>query len=441
MIQILSTGVVGLVILLAIRGITKPGILLALMWATYVIEQVVQQGVPFFLTRPWVINVMLTAATTAAVGQALLSGKFKRLQISYAHLCAFALLLMCAFSYIWSISPGDTLFFLKRAVPYMAAFVLVAPFCAHDQKQIDVAIKVTIYFGGLVLFALALGSFGGRAVVLEVVGGKLVEANPLAAATFGGYVTICAIFSLYRLRSRNSFIFPLQVAIAVLGVYTIVRSASRGQLIFLMIACFIWLPITAKVAAKRSSIVAMIIAVVLAYGGMRLVEGLNFTARWQQRHVTEATEGRFMQSRVLLEEMFDAGPAAWLLGLGSSASYRVVGGYPHIVPAEILGEEGLIGFGFFMGFLISVTHAGYRFMRRDDIDSSSRTSIGLLLALFTFEVGLGLKQGSLLGSQGFLCFGLCIVVGTTLLTKQRKPRRQMLQVRAGDLKSGVPQNY
>ena len=441
MIQILSTGVVGLVILLAVRGIFKPGILLALMWATYAIEQVVQQGVPFFLTRPWFINVMLTAATTAAVGHAFLSGKFKRLQFTSAHLCAFALLLLCAFSYIWSISPDNTLFFLRRAVPYMAAFVLVAPLCAYDQEQIDVAIRVTIYFGGLVLLALAMGSFGGRAVVLERVGGELIEANPLAAATFGGYVTICAVFSLYRLRARNSFIFPLQLAIAFLGVYTIVRSASRGQLIFLMIACFIWLPITAKVAAKRSSIVAMIIAVVLAYGGMWLVEELNFTARWQQRQVAEATEGRFTQSIVLLEKMFDAGPAAWLLGLGSSASYRVVGGYPHIVPAEVLGEEGLVGFGLFTGFLISVTLVGYRFMRRDDNIPSSRTSIGLLLALFTFEVGLGLKQGSLLGSQGFLCFGLCIVVGTSLLTMRRKPQQPMLQVRADNFTSGVSQNY
>ena len=59
-------------------------------------------------------------------------------------------------------------------------------------------------------------------------------------------------------------------------------------------------------------------------------------------------------------------------------------------------------------------------MRRADLAPDSRLQIGILLALFTFEFGIGLKQGSLLGSVGLFGAGLCIAMSATKLKANRK---------------------
>lgn len=418
MIQVFALCIILILGFLMLRGLFHPGIMLALMWATYAIEQVVQQGLPAFLVRPWIINVALTLFTIAAVGRAFMTDKYKGFVVSSAHLWMMILILHCALSYFWSITPDIAAQQLTKHMPYVVAFAFVAPFCAFNQKQIESAVNVIIYFGGFVLIALALGSFGSRAVVLDTVRGKDIEANPLAAATFGGYVVICSVFNLYGHRSRNAIIFAIRVGIALLGIYTIVRSGSRGQLVAVMVACFIWLPVTARMAAKRSTIVAYIFAITLAVASVFLIDYFNLASRWRWDLVDQAGGGRINQTIYCIEKMWEAGPAAWFFGLGNSACYKLIGGYPHNVPGEVLAEEGLIGFVCYTAFMISVTICGFKFMNQQNAKPKTRVNIGLLLTLFTFEFGLGLKQNNFLGSSGVLCVGLCVVVCTQLMKKK-----------------------
>lgn len=85
MTQVLVICVVAILIILMLRGINRPGIMLALMWATYVIEQVILQN-PFFLSRSWLTNVLLTLATTAVVGKAFLKGSYTGLKPTSGHI-------------------------------------------------------------------------------------------------------------------------------------------------------------------------------------------------------------------------------------------------------------------------------------------------------------------------------------------------------------------
>ena len=418
MIQLLSLCIILVLGILMLRGIFRPGIMLALMWATYAIEQVLQQSIPIFLSRSWLINVALTLFTGAAVARAFLSHQYRGFVFSAAHLWMVALYLLTALSYFWSISPEFAGVKLEKYAPYIVAFAFVAPFCAFNQKQIQSAIDVTNYFGGLILVALAFGSFGRRGAVLETVQGQDIEANPLAAATFGGYVVICSVFSLYSDRSRNAIVFAIRIGIALLGIYTIIRSGSRGQLIGVMIACFLWLPITARMAAKRSTILAYIFAIVLAGSAVFLIDYLELAGRWSQDLVEQHSSGRFQQASHCIQKMWEAGPTAWLFGLGTSACYELIGGYPHMVPGEVLAEMGIVGFFFYLAFMISVTIGGFTFMMKKDIKPRTRVQIGLLLTLFTFEFGLGLKQNSFLGSTGVFNVGLCVVVCTQLIQKK-----------------------
>ena len=197
MIQLLALFIILILGILMLRGIFRPGIMLALMWATYAIEQVLQQSFPIFLARSWLINVVLTLFTSAAVARAFLAHQYKGFTISAAHLWMIGLYSIAALSYFWSMSPEYASEKLTKYAPYIVAFAFVAPFCAFNQKQVQLAINVTIYFGAFILIALALGATGKRAAVVDTIQGKSIEANPLAAATFGAYVTICSVFSIF----------------------------------------------------------------------------------------------------------------------------------------------------------------------------------------------------------------------------------------------------
>ena len=64
-------------------------------------------------------------------------------------------------------------------------------------------------------------------------------------------------------------------------------------------------------------------------------------------------------------------------------------------------------------------------MTKSDVDPQTRVHIGVLLTLFTFEFGLGLKQNSFLGSTGVFNVGLCVVVCTQLMKKKSTGINQM----------------
>lgn len=418
MIKLLAIFVVVTAAILAVRGLKRSGLMLALMWATYVIEQVAQQYLPFMLVRPWIANFAITAFTTLALIRALNQEQLRGFTLTKSHLQIISLFLIVYASYFWSIVETRTFSELKRNTPYVLAFIFIAPICAYSKEQVKNAVNCTIYFGGLVLLALALGNFGGRGAVIEVGFGKTIEANPLAAATFGGYVAICSIYTVYASRDKKWVVIGLNLAIALLAIYSIIRSGSRGQLLSLLVACFIWLPITAKVVAKRSSVIAIAAAFVLALGAVWFISSQGYGTRWKADFVTRASTGRLDQTGYVIGKMLDGGPVAWLVGLGSSASYKLIGGYPHNIPGEILGEEGFLGFGLYLAFVIGVTLTGLKLMKDERNDPVSRLMLGILLTLFTFEFGVSLKQGSFINSPGMPCTGLCIAVFAHMSRRQ-----------------------
>jgi len=120
--------------------------------------------------------------------------------------------------------------------------------------------------------------------------------------------------------------------------------------------------------------------------------------------VEVASVGRFEVVTRLLDYWVDKGPFNWLVGLGNSSSYRIVGFYPHNVPAEVLAEEGLIGFALLAAFVFSVLFRSGKMMFSADVEIESRVNLGILMAIFCFEGILTLKQGSMIGNVGWSVF-------------------------------------
>ena len=424
MVKIVFILLLPLLLYYAYKSLKNSGYALAIVWSTYATEQFLQQANPFFVRYGFLINVSVVLIAIASVLNGLRSRKIKRLRLSKPHLWYIALMGLVILSAAWSIDSSLTLFHLQGGAPYLIAFCVVAPYCAHDSAQVNKAINATVFLGGVVLFGMLFCNFGVRSIIISNARGEELGGNPLAVATYGGYVLVCCGFSFYS-GNKNFLAKMMKIAIGAIAVYAIVRSGSRGQLFASLISCLIWIPYTAQVAVKRSSVIAIGICCLFALVAGYFISGEEtLINRWKSDRMQRDQIGRFELAGRVIEEAYDKGPLVWMVGLGSSASYKVIGFYPHFVPGEVLAEEGIIGLIFFMGFLISVLLLGIRAMKLSNLELTSRINSGALLSMFTFHCLLCLKQGSLLGSPALFSIGLCIALSAerALATSRNKYR-------------------
>ena len=407
---------------LTMRSLKTPGIALGVIWSMYGLEQFLQYANRFFITRGALVNYAVVILVVVSLTLAFMRRDLKRIPFSNSHLWFAGLMALSALSLIWSIYSKATDVFISH-IPYILSFAVLAPICAFESKQVEKAINTTVYYGLVVLAGLFFCSFGQRSIVLDVVNGKEILGSPLAVASYGGFVAICAIFSFFKNRT-NLLTSTLKIVAALLGIYLIIRSGARGQLIFMVLAIFIWMPITAGMMFKRSNLLLLLIAAIVLLTGISWIQDVGMVRRWDMDIMTRDGSSRFEAAKFILESNYRDGIVAMVFGLGSSASYRIVGIYPHVVPAEVLAEEGLVGLILFTGFLGISAFKGWQVLRAKRIPINARFDMGALLTLFTFQFGLCLKQGSLLGSPLLFCFGLCIAVWARQLnpaTSRAKP--------------------
>ena len=407
---------VGLVYL-CFRSLKDPGIALGLVWCIYAMEQVLQQGNAFFLNYGSFLNILVAVVAGVAAFKNLASQRIALTSSPKILSLTVGLFVFAGLSVFWAPYPDGSAKLFQTSLPYLLTFILIAPLCAPDVKQIEKAVQVLLYFGFLVLLGLLFSATDNRAIILAEISGEAVKGNPLAVSTFGGHVLLAAMFNIYSKRP-TSLKLLLFLTIAGVAMLTMARSGSRGQIVAVVIAAFIWLPITAKVAANRSSIIAILAAGTATIALIYVVSNSDYASRWSRKLVEENTLGRVESASYLLRAYAKGGPGVWLFGLGSSASYQVVGGYPHIVLPEVLGEEGLIGLILFLWIITATLSLGFKWIRSPDIDISSRVYLGLMLAFFSFDFLLSFKQGSLLGATLVFCFGNVIGWFSYSLKKQ-----------------------
>ena len=411
------------------RSVFQPGLALALMWSLYPAEQLLQQGHPIFIRASAGVNVLFAAVSILAVLNSLRQGKYKGWRIPPEGWYCLGLFSLAFLSYLWSVSPPTTLIHLKAQAPYLVAFIMIAPLCATDQKQLRLAITTTVFLGAIIMLGHAFSSVGRRGIEIGYVRGEVIEANPLAVASYAGYVGICSLFSIYG--RKFSLLVAAKIGILFLSAYVINRSGSRGQLIALVAVSFIWLPVIAKATLKRSTVIAILgSAVILGIAAYTYTNVLQGTGRWQEASVEKSTFGRFDMALRLLEYWVGQGPLTWLAGCGSSSSYEIVGFYPHNVPAEVLAEEGLFGFALFTAFICAVFFRSGKMMFSSNLPIETRVNLGILVAMFCFECILMLKQSSMLGSVRLFSVGMTIGwLGDRLKVRARRHKQAEFHAR------------
>jgi hypothetical protein len=408
MLQIIIYIILISLVVLAAGVLGKPGIAVALAWSMIALESVLQQSNQFLVSNSSVINFFIAGLVGATIGWGIIRGKYRNLRIPKQLWLYLILIAYCMVSYFWSQSPTDTYDRIKLQLPYIITFCLLAPMCLINAKQLNAAIIVLIYFGILIVIAINLSTIGLRGIIIDSVQGKAVEANPLAAASFSAYVGFASLFSIWgkQLWNFNSLLKLCFVGLCVTAMYS---SGSRGQVIAFAGISAIFLPLIAGVAAKRSTILAILAIGIATFAVVVFVEQTELTTRWQYQKMLEDQIGRFDMLKEVMKHWISAGPTAWIFGIGSSSSFKYLNAYPHIVLGETLVEEGIVGLTLLVAIILITIRQGFRLMSTPSLPPEVRVNIGIIFAIFTFNLLLSFKQGSLLGSASTVfCFALII---------------------------------
>ena len=137
--------------------------------------------------------------------------------------------------------------------------------------------------------------------------------------------------------------------------------------------------------------------VALAFGIALLLDQGEFPqvlVRWTLARL----EAAFQERLDLVAQLWGAYAAGgWttvLFGLGTAESGVLMGIYPHIIPVEVLCENGVLGLGLFAGAFAVLVRDLRRALRAAGRSDTSAAAIGLLV----FLAAVGLKSGGVLAS-------------------------------------------
>lgn len=442
--QLYAIFVLVLLVVSAIACLREPSIGLGLVWSTYAIEQFVQPHFSWFYQHGWFFNTATVSAALAGSTLAFLRGKYNRLKAPAALWLFLLLLGYAAASAFWSVNRGATLSHLAKNAPYLIGIGIIAPLTINSLSSLKTAIRMVLILGVFLAIGLFFSKVHGRHVVVELQGSRSPrQLNPLAVGSFAGYLAICALVT--TIDSKHKLI---RFAIAVLAIYLVVRSGSRGQLLAVLVALGAVMPFMLRISlsvTRRSALIGVFgivtVSALLLAGSYYFIvaRGERSSQRWTLDTMVQTFEStRFVSVSYLFEHYAEEGPATWLMGLGSSGSYAVLGSYPHVVPAEILCELGLIGLMIYLTFIVVSGRSAIRLLRAKDLPIDVRRCIGAVTAVFLMELILGFKQGSMLGSSFFFSLGILLSWLDTIRMSELRVRQQATNRSLGPVARPVP---
>jgi hypothetical protein len=305
-------------------------------------------------------------------------------------------------SLLWTPRPDLALNMWAAGYPYVLTTVLLAPLAVGDSDDLNRSYSTLLIMGGVLVFALLLfAKWGDRGVLITGTAAEL-ETNPLAIANLGGAVASAAMFLRPRLLPVLSWVIRLVLVAAALAL--VVKSGSRGQLLATVATLLVMLPIAFRLSNVRGLVPVVIAVSVISFAAQYAAQNYirRDDDRWRQTDAAQAAGERWRMSRELLQH-WEQSPGSILFGLGNSAAFdpRIVGSYPHNVPLETLGEEGLIGFAIYLSINWLALKGLARGMRLSQNDVESRRLLAVVGANFVFSLITTLKEGNMFGSAEF----------------------------------------
>lgn len=394
---------------LAIITIKKPSTGIVAVLIFFALEQWAQASSYYFMQHNWLTNYLIVGVVLIGLISTTLKTGIPSLTPTPVVFLTVLLFLYSFSSAFWSSAYDTAMDRWELNAPFLALVILVTPLLLRKTSDL------VDFFSSYILFAVPLAilllftvEWWGRYLVVEGTSSSF-DTNPNAIGNVGVMLFMIALIievdkSKRLLSTVNlSKIWPvMKWIVVILGIALALKSQSRGHLAAAAIATpfALW---TRKDNKDFLNFFGWIFFIALLSIIAYIVFGYVITdqtlvsdeGRWTAEKIISDMDLRFEASLLMLE-IWSSDIFSIIFGLGNSAAYSHVGIYIHVVPLEILTEEGLIGFSIFLAIiLITIRNASYLLRA---VDLKQKSYIACLVAFFAIELILYCKQGSLVVS-------------------------------------------
>lgn len=402
----LTSLVVGVILALLLgAALWRPPLAVAAGLLMFALEQWAQSQGGVFAAHPVLLNALVAIVIVAALSRALTTGRTE-FRLGAGSLSAVLILFALAgFSYLWTPDPQAFLEQWQANAPYLLMLSLTLPLLICDLDDARVAFFGLVIFGIPVLLLLVFTTEWTYRGVAVQDWGRHERANPLAVASFAGHMIIVA--ALLNVRARRLLWEVTRWVVVAVAVYMSMMSGTRGQTIAAIFVVALALPFSRGVASFNRFVATFsgitVIGLVVFVAGQAVLTG----DRWSVSSMSATMWAtRIAPALELLNGWGDAGPVYWIVGLGNSASFHpsLLGYYPHVVPVEVLAEQGVVGFCCLVVCGVLLVRAAVLGYRATAGDSVRRSVLVCAVALATFELIISFKQGSMLKSYYLFMF-------------------------------------
>lgn len=399
----------------------RPGFACGYVLASYALEQCAQAFVPVAGLNDSLCNYLIAGAVLVGLAAKLMREGTAVFHFRLPAVTAVALIAYCYATLLWSLFPSTTERSLNSALPYLVVFAGLAPLLVRSPLDMDDALASFLVSSSLSLSVLLLfAQWGNRGVVLPFQG---YESNPLAVTQAAGALLIVVAFGPQIRRLSLAPRVTLLAVLLTIVLFIFLRSASRGQIVSAVITTVIFSALGR--GTKWLPLVFLGVFGLLAMGVLEEEVSRN-AARWEADQVRgDILDARVGKAELLLSYWLRASPTHVILGLGHATAQdpRLLGGYPHVVPAEVLAEEGLVGFAIYLSALLTASFYLYRAYRQ--YEPETRHIVLAAGALLTYEFLLTLKQGTIFGAAAFL---LLLVLPGSLVVRREEEKESNLRL-------------
>ncbi len=412
----------GLLALLAVGVIVRPPTALSAVGCIYGLKQWGQSTNGWLAAHPPATNLAIGVLVLCAIATAVMQGRCVLCRIPKVTWAIVALLLYAFATLAWTPRVDIASQIWGQAYPYLLTFIVLVPLVLHEPEDFRTALSWFVMIGGvLVCVLLVLGHWGDRGLSLGTTSLEQ-ETNPLALAGLGGSAAAAAML----LRSRGGLLFwGFRLVVAGASLVLIVKSESRGQLIAALAAMLVMLPFSVKIGSLRGIVVAVVGCVAIGFAllfGFANEVSRDQTDRWSQTSQSADAAVRLSMVEKLLDAWRAGGSTTMMLGLGNSASYdpNLNGIYPHNVPMEVLGEEGIVGFALYVTIFTSALAALLQAILASAGNPENRSTVAALGGSFLFFAMLTFKQGNMLASVEFFMYTILLARLARALREARR---------------------
>ncbi len=394
----------------------RPQWAIVLVVLMFPVEQLLQSYVPVLMTYPWILNVLIGVIALLAVATS-----FFRQQpvftnsVNLAAMATLGIFVIATFGLLWTPGKETAVSYMRAGIPYYGLMLVLAPLLMRDLEDFRKILIPIMWLGAIIAVLIMVNPsssyYSGR-LSLDLGMSGDGRGNVLALGHLGGVMVLISV--LYRPPRPSVVVTLIRIAAFIIGFGLSIGSGSRGQVLGAIVAGVLFFPISRRLANPKQfalTVVSFGIVVIGFYLVLSMFIGDQNRERWDIWQMIVDITGRFDMVMALLGE-FLSNPGYWIFGLGPF-SYEPLSNssatYVHNIAAEILCDEGIVGFILFLLMLWVTYKSGRIVWQAYRSDMIYRQTTAVLGALAAFTLFLALKQGTFLGLPNLMMWCMIIV--------------------------------